>query len=67
MTVIQQFESRYREQLLLIEQGKCPLCSELIDSDEFRDEESKHENHITGLCQQCQDRIYSRKEEEYDD
>lgn len=42
-----------------IDNGKCGLCDKDIDEEtEFRDEESKKEFKISGLCQQCQDEIY---------
>lgn len=36
-----------------IENGKCPFCNEPIG--EFRDEVSRKEFKISGLCQKCQD------------
>ena len=37
----------------------CPTCIRTFDpSKEFKDERSKREFHISGLCQICQDRVF---------
>lgn len=42
-----------------IEDGKCPFCGKSIDVEiEFRDQLSKREFEISGLCQKCQDEIF---------
>ena len=38
-----------------VESGKCPLCRDFIDPSSFKDELSKKEFTISGMCQQCQD------------
>ena len=38
--------------------GKCPFCGKEIKEDEFRNEISRKEFKITGLCQECQDSVY---------
>lgn len=43
-----------------VEKGLCPLCSKKIDPDkEFKDELSKVEFGISGMCQSCQDQVFS--------
>jgi len=37
----------------LIDQGRCPICSQPVG--EFKDELSRREFKISGLCQACQD------------
>jgi len=42
----------------LIDEGKCPFCKETINTKSFRDELSKKEFKISGLCQKCQDETF---------
>jgi hypothetical protein len=44
-----------------IEKGLCANCGEKIlgESEEFRDEISRVEYTISGMCQKCQDAIFS--------
>jgi hypothetical protein len=47
------------EQVDLIEEGKCPFCKKVILAQvEFRDELSRKEFGISGLCQKCQDETF---------
>jgi hypothetical protein len=41
-----------------IANGKCPLCKDKISLDEFKDELSVKEYHISGMCQECQDKVF---------
>ena len=36
----------------------CPFCGDEINIDKFKDELSKKEFTISGLCQQCQDKVF---------
>ena len=38
--------------------GICPFCKNDIVMDTFRDDVSKREYKISGLCQKCQDEIW---------
>jgi len=43
-----------------VEKGRCPFCKKKINPDiEFRDELSRKEFKISGLCQNCQDKTFS--------
>ncbi len=42
----------------LINEGKCPVCGELINMADFRDDLSRQEHRITGLCQKDQDKFF---------
>ena len=42
-----------------IENKKCPICNN--DIGEFRDELSKKEYNISGMCQECQDKVFGGK------
>lgn len=38
--------------------GKCPFCGKEVKGTDFRNEISKREFRISGLCQNCQDELY---------
>lgn len=40
------------------EQGKCVFCNKEIFLDDFKDELSKKEYCISGMCQECQDKFF---------
>jgi len=42
-----------------IESKKCVMCPEEVDLDSFKDEISLKEFHISGMCQTCQDKVFS--------
>lgn len=44
-------------ELLLLGVGKCTWCCHVVKEEEFREEAAKYEFVLSGLCQQCQDRI----------
>ncbi len=48
----------FGEEVKAVEQGDCPLCGCKVDKDEFRDELSRKEFEISGLCQACQDDVF---------
>jgi hypothetical protein len=55
----------FSEQVKAVENGKCPFCAKAIDGNdpkEFRDERSKREFRISGLCQKCQDEFFGTGE-----
>ncbi len=39
-------------------EGLCPFCSKKVDPNSFKDELSKKELKISGLCQECQDKTF---------
>lgn len=41
-----------------VQNSICPFCGKDIDQDLFRDELSRKEYSISGLCQQCQDEMF---------
>jgi hypothetical protein len=41
-----------------VENGICPICKGVIDMNDFRDEVSRMEFSISGLCQSCQDEFF---------
>lgn len=38
--------------------GNCPFCGQAIDPSSFRDDLSRREFGISGLCQVCQDKTF---------
>lgn len=46
----------FGEEVKLVEEKKCPICKEPVG--EFRDELSKKEYGISGMCQKCQDSVF---------
>lgn len=48
----------FTEQIKAVECGFCPICKQPVAYNEFKDEISKKEYHISGLCQKCQDKIF---------
>ena len=48
----------FPEKMKLIDQGRCPDCGIGILADSFKNELSKKEFQISGLCQKCQDEIF---------
>lgn len=48
----------FKKEVEAVEAGKCPFCGEKVDQDSFRDELSKKEFKISGLCQKCQDETF---------
>lgn len=49
-------------------EGICPFCGKLIEVEvEFRDELSKEEFALSGLCQSCQDDFFVQKKLEWRD
>ena len=45
----------------LVKERKCSSCGETINPDNFRDELSKKEYKISGMCQKCQETIWPPK------
>jgi hypothetical protein len=48
----------FPDYLKLVDSGKCPFCKETIDFNDFKDELSKKEFKISGLCQRCQNETF---------
>lgn len=46
--------------------GLCPICSKPIVERDFRDQLSKQEYSISGMCQGCQDMMFTEYEEDWD-
>jgi len=42
----------------LVEKGLCPICEKPVNEKDFKDELSRKEFDISGLCQPCQNKIF---------
>lgn len=42
---------------------RCPFCGSIVEREKLRDGESRTEFDISGLCQGCQDQVFSEKDE----
>jgi hypothetical protein len=42
-----------------VEKGLCPTCGKAVDNNCLINEISKKEFEISGMCQECQDSVYS--------
>jgi hypothetical protein len=50
------------KQVDLVDAGRCPTCGKEIRPGEFRDELSRREFGISGMCQMCQDEVFNQPE-----
>jgi hypothetical protein len=48
----------FDKELKLVELGLCPFCKQKVEARDFRDETSRREHGISGLCQPCQDEMF---------
>lgn len=46
----------FEKELKRIDEGKCPLCGKKITI--FKDNLSRKEFEISGMCQRCQDEVF---------
>lgn len=51
----------FSKEVDLIEKGFCPFCKRQVNVTEFKNEISKREFKISGLCRECQDKIFKKK------
>ena len=48
----------FGEEIKAVESGFCPFCRKPVSMEDFRDEISRREYKISGLCQKCQDETF---------
>ena len=48
----------FEKEVELVEGGECPMCRKPISPNEFRDDLSRKEFRISGMCQTCQDETF---------
>lgn len=51
----------FRREVKMVEKCICPLCTDRVDEDEFRNEVFIKEYKSSGLCQGCQDTVFGYK------
>ena len=58
-----------KDHVTVIKEGKCLTCDEAHDliASSFRDDISRKEYSISGMCQSCQDDVFGVSDEEPDD
>lgn len=52
------YESTLARKFVMKLEGKCPFCEKVVDVNSLRNEISKREFRISGLCQTCQDEMF---------
>ena len=50
----------FSKEVELVELGLCPFCKKKIKNSDFRNQLSKKEFTISGLCQNCQDEMFGK-------
>lgn len=48
----------FEKQVERVEFTLCPFCQDAIKIEDFKDEISRKEYGISGLCQKCQDKMF---------
>ena len=48
----------FGREVKLVEAGRCPVCMQQIILTEFKNQISKKEYKISGICQKCQDEMF---------
>ena len=51
----------FKSHIDLIDQGRCPFCKEVVEG--FEDIQAYKEFRILGLCEKCQDTVFSKHSE----
>jgi len=48
----------FGKEMILASTGFCPFCRKVVRKQDFKDDLSKREYGISGLCQLCQDSVF---------
>jgi len=48
----------FNKEMDRVREGNCPTCGNVINVTDFRDELSRKEYKISGMCQKCQDKTF---------
>lgn len=54
----------FPEYVKMVKQHICPFCQNVVNENDFKDEISRKEFQISGLCQKCQDETFTLDEPE---
>lgn len=52
----------FSKEIKAVEIGDCPFCGKPVVFSEFKDDLSREEYRISGLCQSCQDETFKEEE-----
>lgn len=55
-------QAGFEKEVELVKNKMCPCCFQKINFKDFKDELSRKEYGISGVCQVCQDKIFGDKE-----
>lgn len=56
----------FDKEMDLVAKSRCPFCGVSVDENSFKDELSKKEYRISGICQGCQDKFFEGGDEDVD-
>jgi hypothetical protein len=48
----------FGKEVAMVKKNKCPFCRRPVKDSDFRDDLSRKEYKISGLCQRCQDETF---------
>lgn len=51
--------SMFPDKAELYDKGLCTDCKYRVQIAEFKDEKSRKEYHLSGMCQKCQDKFFT--------
>jgi superfamily II helicase len=51
-------EAGFEKEVELVQNKLCPICFEKVDIDDFKDTLSRKEYKISGICSDCQNKIF---------
>jgi len=49
----------FKKEVTLVEAGRCPFCRKVVKQADFKDDLSRREFQISGVCQKCQDETFA--------
>ena len=55
-------QAGFEKEVEKVEEGKCPFCNTIINLSDFTDPLSLKEFKISGLCQSCQNTVFTQEE-----
>lgn len=58
------WNERFADFTSRIDAGRCPLCVEEVNTSDFRDDLSRKEFRISGMCQGCQDKFFDEGDDD---
>lgn len=48
----------FPDEMKNVEKGICPFCEKPVKEEDFKNEISKREFELSGMCQKCQDNLF---------